>query len=58
MGRYDQYEELEEQAYNDKIKPKKKPRKKKKEWSKNEQNSKEFGYRKKDTKYSNNPKRI
>jgi hypothetical protein len=58
MGKYDYYEELEEQAYNDRIKPKKKPRKKKKEWSKNEQNSKEFGYRKKDTKYSNNPKRI
>jgi len=58
MSKYDYYEELEEQAYNDKVKPKKKPKKKKKEWSKNEQHSKEFGYRKKDNKYSNNPKRI
>ena len=57
MGKYDYYEEFEEQAYNDRIKPKKKPKKKKKEWSKNE-STKEFGYRKKDNKYTNNPKRI
>ena len=55
MGKYDY---LEEEAYNDKIKPKKKPKKKKKEWSKDEQNSKQYGFRKKDNKYSNSPKRI
>jgi hypothetical protein len=57
MGKYDYLEELEEEAYNDKIKPKKKPNKKKKEWSKDEQNSKEYGFRKKDNKYSNSPRR-
>ena len=41
----------------DKIKPKKKPNKKKKEWSKDEQNSKEYGFRKKDNKYSNSLRR-
>ena len=59
MGKYDHYEELEEQAYNDKIKPKKKPRKPKKELSKNDNSSKSYEYRKKDNKYiSNHPKRI
>ena len=58
MGKYDYYEELEEQAYNDRIKPKKKPKKKKKEWSKQNESTKQFGYRKKDNKYSNHPKRI
>ena len=30
MGKYDHYEELEEQAYNDRIRRKKKPKKQKK----------------------------
>ena len=58
MGKYDYYEELEEQAYNDRIKTKKKPKKKKKEWSKQNESTKQFGYRKKNNKYSNHPKRI
>ncbi len=49
MGKYDHYEELEEQAYNDKIKPKKKPKKQKKKWKENEYKPKQkFDYRKND----------
>ena len=32
MGKYDHYEELEEEAYRDSVKPKRKPKKQKKEW--------------------------
>tara|TARA_B100000131_G_scaffold184523_1_gene177810 strand:+ start:129 stop:302 length:174 start_codon:yes stop_codon:yes gene_type:complete len=57
MGKYDHYEELEEQAYNDKIKPKKKPKKEKKEWKQNEHKPRrKFDYRKGGK--SNHPKRI
>jgi hypothetical protein len=62
MGKYDHYEELEEQAYRDSVAPKKKPKKVKKGWSKNEnenESRKDYEYRKKDNKYiSNHPKRI
>tara|TARA_B100000900_G_scaffold323015_1_gene282541 strand:+ start:459 stop:632 length:174 start_codon:yes stop_codon:yes gene_type:complete len=57
MAKYDYYEDLEEQAYNDKITPKKKPKKQKKDWSENVPKRK-FDYRKKDNKYSNTTKRI
>ena len=60
MGKYDHYEELEEQAYRDSVTPKKKPKKVKKGWSENENESqKDYEYRKKDNKYTgNHPKRI
>ena len=59
MAKYDYYEDLEEQAYQDSITPKKKPKKQKKNWSENvSQPKKKFDYRKKDNKYSNHPKRI
>ena len=57
MAKYDYYEDLEEQAYQDSITPKKKPKKQKKNWS-DDVSKKKFDYRKKDNKYSNNPKRI
>ena len=37
MGKYDYYEELEEEAYRDGIKPKKKPNKPKKSWDETKQ---------------------
>tara|TARA_B100000287_G_scaffold365000_1_gene359500 strand:+ start:155 stop:322 length:168 start_codon:yes stop_codon:yes gene_type:complete len=55
MGKYDHYEELEEQAYNDRIKPKKKPKKQKKKWNENEPKQR-FDYRKNDK--GSNTKRI
>ncbi len=59
MGKYDHYEELEEQAYNDKIKPKKKPKKQKKKWDENEYKPRQrFDYRKNDKGRSNHPNRI
>ncbi len=60
MADYSFYEELEEEAFNDRVKPKRKPKKQKKVWkeNKNEQKRK-FDYRKKDKKnYSNHPNRI
>ena len=35
MGKYDHYEELEEEAYRDSVKPKRKPKKQKKRFAKN-----------------------
>ena len=58
MANYDYYDELEEQAYEDKITPKKKPKKQKKSWSDNVSKRRFEPYRKKDNKYGNNPKRI
>ena len=64
MGKYtnnSDWEKLEEDAYRDSIKPKKKPKKQKKEWDENEYKPKQkFDYRKKDKKsnYSNHPDRI
>ena len=55
MVNYDYYEELEEQAYNDKIKKKTKPKKQKKSYKKEE--IKNVKRDKKNT-WSNNPKRI
>ena len=37
MGKYDYYEELEEEAYRDSIKLKKKPKKPKKSWDETKQ---------------------
>ena len=44
MGKYDHYEELEEEAYRDSVKPKKKPKKQKKEWKENEYKPKDNNY--------------
>ena len=53
MGKYDYYEELEEQAYNDKIRKKTKPKKQKKSYKKEDiQNVK----RDKKNSWSNNSK--
>ena len=57
MAKYDYYEDLEEQAYQDSITPKKKPKKQKKNWSE-ELSKKKVDYSKKDNKYNSNPKRI
>ena len=55
MVNYDYYEELEEQAYNDKIRRKKKPKKQKKSYKKEEvQDAK----RDKKNSWSKHPKRI
>lgn len=55
MVNYDYYEELEEQAYNDKISRKKKPKKQKKSYKKEEvQNVK----RDKKNSWSSNSRRI
>ena len=55
MGKYDYYEELEEEAYRDSIKPKKKPKKPKKSWDETKQ--KEIKRDKKNS-WSNHPDRI
>tara|TARA_B100001778_G_scaffold332976_1_gene340478 strand:+ start:428 stop:634 length:207 start_codon:yes stop_codon:yes gene_type:complete len=59
MVDYSYYEELEEEAFNDKVKPKKKPKKQRKTWKENSDVQKrKFDYRKKDKKNSfNNPNR-
>ena len=55
MGKYDHYEELEEQAYNDRIRRKKNPKKQKKSYKKEEiQNAK----RDKKNSWTNPPNRI
>ena len=55
MGKYDHYEELEEQAYNDRIRRKKKPIKQKKSYKNEEiQNAK----RDKKNSWTNHPNRI
>ena len=56
MGKYDHYEELEEQAYNDKIKPKKKPKKQKKKWK--ELNNESKRNKKTGKLWSNHPNRL
>ena len=56
MGKYDHYEELEEQAYNDRIRRKKKPKKQKKSYKKEEVH--ENVKRDKKNSWSNHPKRI
>jgi hypothetical protein len=55
MANYDYYEELEEQAFADRISRKKKPKKQKKSYKKEE--IKNVKRDKKNT-WSNNPKRI
>ena len=58
MGKYDHYEELEEEAYRDSVKPKRKPKKQKKEWKENEYKPRQkFDYRKND-KGRNHPNRV
>jgi hypothetical protein len=55
MVNYEYYEELEEQAYHDKIKRKKKPKKQKKSYKKEEVHN---AKRDKKNSWSNHPKRI
>ena len=61
MPKYD-YSDLEEDAYKDGIRSKKKPKKQKKSWKENNdyKQRQKFNYRKKDKKdgFSNHPDRI
>ena len=54
MAKYDYYEDLEEQAYQDSITPKKKPKKQKKSWKDKKQKE---NHRDKKNSWSNRSKR-